>query len=124
MSDERNTYIGSSEVFELLNYQQYGKGCATALAYRKLGAEPDYEIEEDDALLRRGHILEPIAAQIYEEMTRRKVRRPPNVAFNSPARRHKKFSWAGVHTDRLILGGFGDVTEVGDLEIKTRDQSA
>lgn len=122
--NDRSTCIGSSEVYELLNYAQYGKGCARALAYRKLGAEPDFQIEEDDALFKRGHILEPIAASIYEELTGRKVRRPRGVDFSAPARRHRKYRWAGVHIDRLILAGHGGVTNVGDLEIKTRNEGA
>lgn len=119
----RRDYIGGSEAFELLNQAQYGKGCRTALAYRKLGAEPDtqdYQVE-DDALYRRGAILEGIVGELYAEQTGRMLRRPPRDFFNFPiARRHPQFPWAGVNTDRTILAGYhADTT--GDLEIKTRD---
>ena len=120
--EERRSYIGSSEVFELLNRAQYGRGCRTALAYRKLGVEPDYEIEEDDAILARGNILEPIAASIYEQQTGRKVRRPPMDDNHAQVRRHRQYPWAAAALDRQILAGHGGVTEPGDLEIKTRDQ--
>ena len=123
--EERRTYIGSSEVFELLNYPQYAKGCARALGYAKLGVTPDFQVEENDALLRRGNILEPIAATIYEELMGRKVRRPAMDGHgHAEVRRHPIFPWAAAATDRLILAGHGGVTEVGDLEIKTRDQGA
>ena len=122
---ERRSYIGSSEVFELLNAPQYGRGCATALGYRKLNAAPDFPIEEDDALLRRGNILEPIAASIYEDLTMRKVRRPPmDASGHAVTRRHPRYQWAAAATDRLVLAGYGGVDQVGDLEIKTRDQGA
>ena len=123
---ERNTGIGGSEAFELLNEPQYGKGCATALAFRKLGTEPDYpqELDADDqALLRRGNILEPLVAQMYEQETGRKVRRPNLNEHGLPKlQRSKSDPWAVVHTDRLILAGAGGVEETGDLEIKTRGE--
>lgn len=122
-TQQRRSYVGGSEVFELLNEPQYARGCHTALAYRKLGVEPDFEIELDDALMKRGNVLEPIAASIYEQMTGRKVRRPPmDEHGHAQTRRHPMYPWAAVATDRLILTGHGGVTEVGDLEIKTRDQ--
>jgi predicted phage-related endonuclease len=123
---EHRNYLGSSEAFELLNQPQYSRGCATALAYRKLGAEPDYpEQTGDEALLERGNILEPLVAMLYEQQTGRKVRRPPMDEHGIPIpRRHHKYSWAGVNTDRLILSGPGGVTQTGDLEIKTRGEGA
>lgn len=125
--DRRSLFIGGSEAHELLNEPQYGKGCVRAMAYRKVKAEPDYPQQlPDEALLERGKILEPIVASVYEEATGRKVRRPamdewgfPRVQVNSD------YPGAGVHTDRLILVGSGDVTAergTGDLEIKTHGE--
>jgi predicted phage-related endonuclease len=122
--DSRRYFIGGSEAFELLNQAQYGKGCRTTLAFRKLGVEPDFpEMREDDAILRRGRILEPLVGMLYEEQTGRRVRRPPMDEGGMPkTKRHPDYSWAGVSTDRIILTGFGGVTETGDLEIKTRNE--
>lgn len=120
----RLSFIGGSEAFELLNRPQYGKGCARALAYRKLGAVPDYPDppQEDDALLRRGKLLEPIAGELYMEQTGRALRRPPRDIFDLPIPRlHKDFPWAGVNTDRMIFAGVNAPDSTGDLEIKTRD---
>ena len=121
---ERRKFIGGSEAYELLNQAQYGRGCRTALAMRKLGAEPDFpEQTENDPMLERGKMLEPLAAMLYEEQTGRKVRRPPVGLGGFPKpKRHPEYSWAGVNTDRIILVGSGGVTETGDLEIKTRGE--
>lgn len=120
---ERNTFLGGSEAFELLNEKQYGRGCVRALAYRKLGIEPDYPEERDEALLNRGNLLEPLVAALYERETGRKVRRLTMDDFGLPrTQRSREFPWAGVHTDRLILAGAGDVTETGDLELKTHGE--
>lgn len=120
----RRDFIGGSEAFELLNQSQYGKGCSRALAYRKLGAIPDYPdpAREDDALYRRGKLLEPIAGELYMEATGRALRRPPRDMFDFPIPRlHKDFAWAGVNTDRIIYAGVNAPDSTGDLEIKTRD---
>lgn len=122
--EQRRKYIGGSDAFKLFNLQQYGQGCRTALAYEKLGVEPDFPDEDrDDALLERGNILEPLVAMLYEQETRRKVRRPPTDADGMPIPRiHPDYPWAGVNTDRIILAGHGGVEETGDLEIKTRGE--
>lgn len=111
-----NQTIGSSEVFRLLERKQYGLGCRRELAYTKLGYKPDYPVDRDDPVLRRGNRLEPIAAEIYQEKTGRTVRR-------TPTRVHKKFPWARASTDRIISADrtlFAPKPDVGDLEIKTR----
>src|SRR5215469_3880847 len=121
--ETRRSYLGGSDAFELLNREQYGKGCVRALAYRKLGAEPDYPAfsDEDEALLTRGRMLEPIVAELYEHQTGRKLRRSRmNEHGYSIPYRHLMYPWAGVSTDRFILEGSGGVEETGDLEIKTR----
>lgn len=127
---ERMEFIGGSEVYQLLNQAQYGQGCARALAYEKLGIEPDFPKEIDEDLMRRGTLLEPIAAAQYAEETGRKVVQAPHDEFEDPgtgkkvrlprAMRHKDYPWAGVHVDRFILAGTGGVKSTGDLEIKSR----
>jgi hypothetical protein len=111
---DKQLTIGGSEVYELLNEPTYGKGCRRALAYRKLGYEPDFPREPGSyAILERGIRMERIAAEIYEEKTGRKlVRRKTQT--------HKQFPWARVSTDRLIRRQNGMPT--GDLEIKTRGE--
>lgn len=121
---ERLTFIGGSEDYHLFNIPQYGKGCARYLGFKKLGREIESEFSpEDEALLRRGHLMEPLVAELYEEKTGRKVRRPPtdNYGFGKP-RRHPDYPFLGVHTDRTILAGVGGVTETGDLEIKSHGE--
>lgn len=132
---ERNTFIGGSECYHLFNIPQYGTGCERFLAYKKLGypIESEYS-HEDEALLKRGHLFEPLAASLYEDATGRKVRRPPGDKFGfSRARRHPKYPFLGVHTDRMILAGFGrwtddngreaePITETGDLELKSHGE--
>lgn len=121
---ERETFIGASEVYHLFNLFQYAKGCARYLGYKKLGFEVVSEYSpEDQALLERGHLVEPLVADLYEEKTGRKVRRPPMDEFGfGKVRRHPDYPFLGVHTDRLILAGYGDVTETGDLEIKSHGE--
>ena len=73
--DGRRKFIGGSEAYQLLNEEQYGRGCSRALAYDKLGVEPDFDDTPDselEALFRRGNLLEPVVAQAYKEETDRK----------------------------------------------------
>src|SRR6516164_3917318 len=121
---QRRSFIGGSETYELLNVEQYGRGCVRHLAYRKLGQEPDYRSEQShEDLFARGHLLEPIVATIYESATGRKLRRPPMDDNGRPIPvRSKAYPWAGVNTDRIILAGSGGIEETGDLEIKTRGE--
>lgn len=119
--EKRRRFLGGSDAYALLNEPQYGKGCATALAYEKLGIEPDYPRQMDDDLMRRGHLLEPVAATLYKERTGRDVVCAPRGPDGNPVPRiSKEFSWAGVHVDRTIRAGTGGVSETGDMEIKSR----
>lgn len=135
---ERDTFIGGSEVFHLFNLAQYGMGCARFLGYKKQGYPFEVEFSrEDEALLKRGHLFEPLAASLYEDATGRNVRRPPYDKFGfSKPRRHPKYPFLGVHTDRMILAGSGEwqltdeegrmftepITETGDLELKSHGE--
>lgn len=119
----RKKFLGGSDAYKLLNENQYGKGCSRALAYEKLGAEPDFDDSSDDmeALFKRGNVLEPVVAALYKEETGRDIICGPKDENGFPkARMSKEFSWAGVHYDRMIRAGSGGVEETGDLEIKTR----
>lgn len=120
----RKKFIGGSEAYQLLNEEQYGRGCSRALAYEKLGFEPDFDDTPDadtQALFKRGNVLEPVVAALYKEETGRDVVNPPKDANGlAKARISKEFPWAGVHVDRMIRAGSADVEETGDLEIKTR----
>lgn len=120
----RRKFIGGSEAYQLLNEEQYGRGCARALAYDKLGVEPDIDDTPDaelEALFRRGNLLEPVIAQAYKEETGRDIVNPPKDENGmAKARINKAFPWAGVHVDRTIRAGTAGVETTGDLEIKSR----
>lgn len=129
--EERRSFIGGSEIYELLNEKQYGRGCSRALGYRKLDITPDYPEQLDEALMKRGHILEPVAAAMYEEETGRKMRRAPSDPITGlpKVQRHPGFPWAGVHVDRIVLTGSGFtepkdymVRDTGSAEIKSRGE--
>lgn len=120
----RRKFIGGSEAYQLLNEEQYSKGCVRALAYEKLGAEPDFDDTPDadmEALFKRGNVLEPVVAALYKEETGRDIICAPKDENGMPrAHISKDFPWAGVHVDRIIRAGTADVEQTGDLEIKTR----
>jgi YqaJ-like viral recombinase domain len=129
--DIRHTFIGGSEAFELLGEKQYGKGCARALAYRKLKTPEDVPTTRgrDRALsmhgiLQRGHLLEDIASRLYMEQTGRALIRRARLI------RHPDHPGAGVHTDRIVLAHRivenGHLTDqsrpTGDAEIKSHGE--
>jgi predicted phage-related endonuclease len=122
----RHTFIGGSEAFELLYQKQYGRGCARALAYRKLQYREDVPSAsqteralEKRAILNRGHYLEDLAARLYMDNTGRALIRRTKLV------RHISYPGAGVHTDRIILahrvinGDSFIEKPTGDAEIKT-----
>jgi predicted phage-related endonuclease len=118
---ERHTFIGGSEAFELIGERQYGRGCARALAYRKLGTPEDVPSEsvkqraiEMRALFDRGHILEDVVAHMYMTATGRSLLRRNRLV------RHHDFPGAAVHTDRIIVTC--DERGPGDAEIKTHNE--
>ena len=72
MSDmERKGFIGGSDVADIFSIPPYG--CARRLWYVKTGVEPDYP--KDNFHLRRGKILEPVAAMFYAQETGHKIRK-------------------------------------------------
>jgi predicted phage-related endonuclease len=127
-SVSRNDYVGGSEAFELLSQKQYGRGCARALAYRKLQTPEDVPMASARdralsmrAILNRGHLLEDLVARLYMDRTGRAVIRRQRLV------RNPDHPGAGVHTDRIVLahrivenGELTDQTRpTGDAEIKT-----
>ena len=118
-ADQRHTFIGGSEAFELVGEKQYGRGCARALAYRKLQTPedaPSASLRDRAismrAIFKRGHLLEDVAAHLYMDNTGRALIKRNRVV------RHPDLYGAGVHTDRIILA-FDDEHPTGDAEIKT-----
>ena len=72
MSDmERKGFIGGSDIADVFSLPPYG--CARRLWYVKTGVEPDYP--KDNFHLRRGKILEPVAAMLYAQETGHKIRK-------------------------------------------------
>jgi hypothetical protein len=120
-AEQRHSFIGGSEAFELLSEKQYGRGCARALGYRKLQTPEDAPSESVKqralsmrAVLKRGQLLENLAAQLYMSETGRSLLRRSRLV------RHPLYPGAGVHTDRLIVS-FDD-RGTGDAEIKTHGE--
>jgi predicted phage-related endonuclease len=123
-SVSRCDYIGGSEAFELLSEKQYGKGCARALAYRKLQTPEDVPTASARdravsmrAIMNRGHLMEDLAARLYMDATGRAVIRRLRLV------RNVDHPGAGVHTDRIILAhrviGSDEMRPTGDCEIKS-----
>lgn len=128
-AEQRSSYIGGSEAYELLNERQYGKGCARALGYRKTQTPEDVGHDRLNrraislqGLYKRGHLLEDLAARLYSEETGRNLIRRERLV------RHPNHPGAGVHTDRIILAHQATVDgevitrHTGDAEIKTHGE--
>jgi predicted phage-related endonuclease len=117
----RHTFIGGSEAFELLYQSHYGRGCARALAYRKLQTPEDVPTATAKeraigmrGILHRGHLLEDLAARLYMNATGRSLLRRARLV------RHPDFPGAAVHTDRIVVAL--DERGTGDAEIKTHGE--
>ncbi|MEN6320717.1 MAG: YqaJ viral recombinase family protein [Syntrophaceae bacterium] len=67
---DRQSFLGGSDIASVFNI---GYGCARRLWYEKTGVEPDYP--KDTFHLRRGNILEPVAAMLYAQETGKKIRK-------------------------------------------------
>ena len=101
---ERRTGIGGSEVAALFGEHPY-------LSRRELYDRKVSELEEEPQNLQmlRGQMLEPIAAERYEQETGRQTRR-------QPLRRHPVHDFLICSVDRQILAGPDN--ETGPLELK------
>ena len=121
-AEQRSTFIGASEGFETTNTLHYGRGCERALYYRKTQTPPDIpsgigrkeQAMSQKGILRRGHILEGIYAQLIMEKTGRTLVRRNYLV------RHPDHPGAACHPDRIVLGGSGRNT--GIAEIKTHNE--
>jgi len=120
---ERHTFIGGSEAYELLNERQYGRGCVRALAYRKRQTPEDVPEERRRwrtsmaGVLKRGQLLEDVAAQLYMNETGRSLIRRRRMV------RNPDHPGAAVHTDRIILADpRRETSSTGDAEIKTHGE--
>jgi putative phage-type endonuclease len=101
----RQYYIGGSDVADVFSIEPYG--CKRKLWYEKTGESKDYA--EDNYHLRRGTMLEPLAASLYEERTGRKIRK------NNAKLIDEEYPFMAAHLDREILK---DERGVGVLELK------
>jgi putative phage-type endonuclease len=102
----RTTFIGGSEVADVFCLEPYG--CQRKLYYEKTGQEPDYP-DPESYHMRRGKLLEPIAAMLYETETGRTIRRSNARIVDV------EYGMMVAHLDREILK---DERGVGVLELK------
>ena len=101
---ERRTGIGGSEVAALFGEHPFVS--RLDLYRRKVG---EFDEEPQNLQMLRGQMLEPIAAERYEQETGRQTRR-------QPLRRHPVHDFLICSVDRQILAG--DDNETGPLELK------
>ena len=102
---DRTRGIGGSDIHHLLNAEPWG--CSRQLWYEKTGTKPDYPFYGNNAT-QRGNDLEALAAQMYAEKTKRKLR-IINTAFS-------RGGCAVGNIDRQIIGTGRETP--GVLEIK------
>jgi len=102
---ERRKGIGGSDVAVVLGLTPWKT--PAQLWDEKKGYAVD---EEENFHMRRGRVLEPIAADLYAEETGRKIRKVP-------MRRDKTHPHRSANIDRQILAG-GEIKSTGALEIK------
>lgn len=111
--EERKTGIGGSDVQAVLNLLPWG--CSRRLWYIKRDVPPDYEDTDKEALFERGHVLEPIVAQMWAEQ------HPAAELEEVGLIRHALYPELLVHLDRRIHYRKAP-GEDGVLEIKTCGQ--
>lgn len=102
----RRQGIGGSDAAAVLGASPYKTPHDVYL--EKIGQRPPVEA---NAGMKRGIYLEPVAADLYSEITGRQLRRQPQ-------RTHRDHPWMMGNVDRQILAGEGGVAETGILEIK------
>lgn len=103
--ENRQYYIGGSDVADVFSIEPYG--CKRRLWYEKTGVEADFPKESYH--LRRGTMLEPLAASLYAEETGRTIRK------NNAKLIDEQYPFMAAHLDREILK---DERGVGVLELK------
>jgi predicted phage-related endonuclease len=72
--EARKKGIGGTDWEDILNLRPYG--CARRCWYEKRGVEPDYFVDEDKGVLRRGKLLEPFVISEFERKTGRRCYEP------------------------------------------------
>lgn len=102
--EERRTGLGGSDMPVILGLSSF-KDPRTLWA-EKLGLLPEPEL---DASMKRGMVLEPIVANIYAEVTGRRVQRCNRIL------RHPKRNYVLANIDRWVWNEAG---EKGPLEVK------
>ena len=112
--DKRRRGIGGSEWQHILNIPPYG--CARYLVYHKRDIEPDYPKVTTGAM-RRGHALEPVAADEFVRVTGATVVDPIE-----PTRILSLKEWWIGNIDRTLIpdGPFAEADGLGVLELKTK----
>ena len=94
---QRTGFIGGSDLADVFSLPPYG--CERRLAYEKNGIPADYPFYGNFAT-KRGHIFEPIVAQMYQEETGRQVVRMPDT--DEGLIRHPKYPFIAGHPDAFI----------------------
>jgi len=111
--EARKSGLGSSDMPIVLGVSPWTR--PEDLFEIKKGRRPE---PEESPAMRRGKVLEAVAAELYQEKTGRKLWRSNQTI------RHKNYNWMLAHLDRRIVGEgevrFGDRVGlgVGALEIK------
>ncbi|KKK48976.1 hypothetical protein LCGC14_3139720, partial [marine sediment metagenome] len=103
---ERQTGIGGSDAAAILGLSPY----RSPLDVWQEKTGPVFELEDTPAM-KRGRVLEPVAAEAYVEETGCKIRR-------QPLRRHRELNFMISNVDRQVLAGTAGVDSPGTLEIK------
>lgn len=102
---ERATGIGGSEVAAVFGEHPFIT--ARELWERKTGKRGP---ETQTAIMERGRVLEPVAADLYAQKTGRRLRR-------MPMRRHPEYPWLITSIDRQILAGEDNPTAACELKV-------
>ena len=102
--EARKSGLGSSDMPIVLGVSPWTR--PEDLFEIKKGRRPE---PEESPAMKRGKVLEAVAAELYQERTGRKLWRSNQTI------RHKNFKWMLAHLDRRIIG---EDKGVGALEIK------
>lgn len=103
--EERKTGIGGSEVAAIFGEHPFLT--ARELWERKTGRAAE---QSETPAMRRGRLLEDVAAQLYSEETGRQLRR-------QPLRRHREHSFLLASIDRQILAGESHETSACEIKV-------
>jgi len=112
---QRLGFIGGSDLADVFSLPPYG--CERRLAYEKNGIPADYPFYGNFAT-KRGHIFEPIVAQMYQEETGRPVVRMPDS--DEGLVRHPKYPFIAGHPDAFLpsVNGVAEFKVPGERAFK------